>query len=85
MTKKVKTKTILAACLFILVLTGCRFIWFYHYNSSDHPEAEQGILDLRNWDGLERETISLDGEWKDLVTVTSGQEALIHLNRRNGI
>lgn len=64
MTKKVKTKTILAACLFILVLTGCRFIWFYHYNSSDHPEAEQGILDLRNWDGLERETISLDGEWK---------------------
>ncbi len=61
---KIKTKTILASCLFLLVLTSFRFIWLHHYNASELPKAEKGILDLRKWDKLGSKTINLDGEWK---------------------
>ncbi|WP_340085357.1 ATP-binding protein [Siminovitchia sp. FSL H7-0308] len=60
----IKTKTFFIACLFFLLLTCFRLIWLFHDSPSDQPKAVQGILDLRQWNMKEDQTIRLDGEWE---------------------
>ncbi|WP_249730642.1 ATP-binding protein [Paenibacillus sp. J2TS4] len=46
------------------LLTGFRFLWLHFYTVPDHPHAFQGELDLRNWEPLADNSITLDGEWQ---------------------
>ena len=49
---------------FLSVLTAFRFVWLHFYTTPDHPHAYQGKLDLRNWNQLVDNSITLDGEWE---------------------
>jgi two-component system, sensor histidine kinase ChiS len=61
--KVLKTRTLLIVSLFLLFLTSLRLFWLYnHY--VEHPEANQGILDLRQIDLTKDMTFNLDGEWE---------------------
>lgn len=62
MTKKWNILVIVA--LFIIVLAGSRILWIQAFQSHDQPYAENGQLDLRDWDAAEAHTITLDGEWE---------------------
>ena len=57
-------KTILIVGLFLLVLTCFRIPWLLLSLTPSQIEAEQGVLDLREWDFDEDEAIALDGEWE---------------------
>ncbi|OKL38353.1 hypothetical protein BLL40_00040 [Domibacillus mangrovi] len=49
--------------LIFFVLTGLRFLWLAYYLPPEQPIARNGILDLRNYEWKENQTIHLDGEW----------------------
>ncbi|RKD25901.1 hypothetical protein BEP19_02945 [Ammoniphilus oxalaticus] len=50
--------------LFLFLLSGFRIAWVqYHQAPDDHPQAQNGLLDLSEWAMSERQTASLDGEW----------------------
>lgn len=59
-----KRKLSFAIILFLAVLTCFRLPWLALSLASNPIEAEQGILDLREWDFDEQRTIALDGEWE---------------------
>lgn len=59
-----KRKILLIAALFLAVLTSLRILWLSFYTTPDHPYANQGVLDLRNWNSLTEHSITLDGEWE---------------------
>lgn len=59
-----KRKIILIICLFIIFLTGSRFLWLQLFNNSDQPHAVKGQMDLRNWNFDDGHAITLDGEWE---------------------
>src|SRR5690625_684391 len=57
-------KIILIISLFFIVLTSLRIGWIIYYKSPNHPHADNGILQLENWEFTNKETITLDGEWE---------------------
>ncbi|MFC4306959.1 ATP-binding protein [Cohnella boryungensis] len=58
-----KWKIPILVILFVLVLSGVRMAWISYFDKPDQPYAVNGELDLRDWTGLEKETITLDGQW----------------------
>lgn len=59
------TKKILVITLtFIAFLTAFRLLWLHYYSFPDHPQAVQGELDLRHWEPIKENSVSLDGEWE---------------------
>ncbi|WP_375377901.1 ATP-binding protein [Paenibacillus sp. MZ04-78.2] len=50
--------------LFLSVLLGLRWFWFWAYTAPEHPRAVQGVLDLRGWSLEHYRTFTLDGEWE---------------------
>ncbi|MFA1818861.1 ATP-binding protein [Virgibacillus oceani] len=61
---KNKTKSIFILIAIMLALTGFRLLWlFYHAPTTDQPVAEDGLLDLREHDLNDDQTVTLKGEW----------------------
>lgn len=50
--------------VFLTVLLSLRWLWFTTHETPDHPNATQGVLDLRSWDFKNSRTIPLNGEWE---------------------
>ncbi|WP_028546651.1 hybrid sensor histidine kinase/response regulator [Paenibacillus taiwanensis] len=61
---RLNRKLLIWAALFLLALTGLRFLWLSAQTVSEQPHAVQGVLDLRNWDLSNNKAISLKGEWE---------------------
>ncbi|QQK81772.1 response regulator [Salicibibacter cibi] len=59
-----KKNIFLIIVLFFLVLTGFRFGWLFYHEPPDHPQAEQGVVDLTDWDFTDDQAITLDGMWE---------------------
>lgn len=59
-----KKKIALIISLFIIILTGSRFLWLHVFNNTDQPYAKKGQMDLRNWDFNDGHAVTLDGEWE---------------------
>ncbi|OAB45949.1 hybrid sensor histidine kinase/response regulator [Paenibacillus glacialis] len=59
-----KRKIVLIAVMFFLVLTTLRIAWISFHSIPDHPRAEQGTIDLSQWNFSDRQEITLDGEWE---------------------
>jgi len=59
-----KRKIVLIISLFILFLTGSRFLWLNLFDNSDQPHAVKGQMDLRSWKFNDGHAITLDGEWE---------------------
>ncbi|NEW07352.1 response regulator [Paenibacillus sp. SYP-B3998] len=59
-----KTKILLITGLFLVLLTGLRILWNSTHEAPVHPQAINGILDLRSWDLPNDETIPLEGQWE---------------------
>lgn len=57
-------RVLLYLSLFLLLLVSLRLIWYSFRAVPEHPKAEQGILDLRQWEFSDHEIITLDGEWQ---------------------
>ncbi|WP_438349568.1 ATP-binding protein [Paenibacillus sp. FA6] len=57
-------KITLITILFILLLITLRMIFMYFHLTPDHPHADRGVLDLRNWKFSNQQTITLDGQWE---------------------
>lgn len=63
-TNKTILKHALTIMIFLAVLIGLRWLWFSIIAEPKHPDAVQGVLDLRNWDLENSRPISLSGEWE---------------------
>ncbi|MGE5705027.1 MAG: ATP-binding protein [Clostridia bacterium] len=50
--------------VFLTVLLSLRWLWFTTHETPAHPDATQGVLDLRGWDFKHSRTIPLNGEWE---------------------
>ncbi|MGG6314371.1 ATP-binding protein [Paenibacillus macerans] len=57
-------KSLIIILLFLIAITGIRLSWINFHRTVDHPEAAQGILDLRSWKLPSDHTIPLNGEWE---------------------
>lgn len=57
-------KYIAIILLFLSVLLGLRWAWIHTFDTSEHPRAVNGVLDLRGWEWDNTSTIPLDGEWQ---------------------
>jgi two-component system, sensor histidine kinase ChiS len=57
------TKTLFILLLFISLITSIRVIWLHFNQTPPHPEANNGMIDLRKWNFSSKDTITLDGEW----------------------
>ncbi|MEK3760004.1 ATP-binding protein [Paenibacillus sp. FSL P4-0338] len=57
-------KQALLLLLYLIILTSLRYMWFNANTASEHPEAQQGVLDMRGWDFVNSPSIQLDGEWE---------------------
>lgn len=60
---KNKTKSILILLAIMLTLTSLRLVWLFYHAPAEQPVAEDGLLDLREYDLGDDQTILLDGEW----------------------
>jgi len=63
--------------LFIVALNVGRLLWISLFEHDETHRAEQGVLDLRDWDMNSSRTITLDGEWEfypDQFIVSKGTE-----------
>lgn len=58
-----KRKIFLLISLVFLVLTTFRIGWIIYHKTPNHPKVEGGVIDLRDWEFSENQTITLDGEW----------------------
>lgn len=47
----------------LAILTGFRLLWLFYHAPSDQPVAQDGLLDLREYDLNDEQTITLNGEW----------------------
>ncbi|NQX45884.1 response regulator [Paenibacillus tritici] len=63
-TVRLNLKHILLLLLYLTLLIGLRYLWVNANTASEHPEAQQGVLDMRGWDFGDSPTIRLDGEWE---------------------
>ncbi|WP_274361894.1 ATP-binding protein [Paenibacillus thermotolerans] len=57
-------KIILIVVLFLTAITGMRLTWLGFQKTIEHPQAINGVLDLRGWPIPENHTITLNGEWE---------------------
>ena len=57
-------RILLHVFLFLLALTGIRFVWILLAEPAPSPHASQGIIDLRDWDFDRNRALSLKGEWE---------------------
>ncbi|MBW4083009.1 ATP-binding protein [Paenibacillus sp. S150] len=57
-------KNISLVILYLAVLLGIRWFWVNAYATPEHPQAVQGVLDLRSFDIEGSRSIPLDGEWE---------------------
>lgn len=64
LTELPKLKIILIVILFLTVLIGVRLLFLSSHKFPDYPHPVQGVLDLRDYELKNNETISLDGEWE---------------------
>lgn len=62
--KYIPWKILAIVSLFLVVLTGSRFIWITFFYNADQPHIKNGVLDLRDWDAAESHIINLDGQWE---------------------
>ncbi|WP_028551678.1 ATP-binding protein [Paenibacillus sp. UNC451MF] len=62
--KNNKTKTLIIVVVFLIILTGIRLLWNSINAIPEHPEAIQGVLDLRDWDFKTKPIMTLDGQWE---------------------
>lgn len=78
-------KIFLIISLVFLVLIIFRIGWITYYKIPNHPEVENGVIDLRDWAFSGNQTITLDGEWafypNQLLKPTSGQLAETDYNQ----
>ncbi len=72
-----KYKHILIIIGIFLFLTGFRLVWLTIHMAPEQPNAQQGVLDLRNYELPEDQSITLDGEWaffpKKLIDPLQGE------------
>ncbi|MCG3420954.1 ATP-binding protein [Oceanobacillus jordanicus] len=61
---------------FLLVLTVFRLLWGSIYSTTHHPEAQEGVLDLRQGQLGEIQTTPVVGEWTFYPDVLLDQSAL---------
>ncbi|WP_338148641.1 hypothetical protein [Brevibacillus humidisoli] len=59
-----RTKMLLIVVLFVIAITGIRLTWLSFQKTIDHPQAVNGILDLRGWQLPADHTIPLNGQWE---------------------
>ncbi|MBP1994204.1 hybrid sensor histidine kinase/response regulator [Paenibacillus eucommiae] len=59
-----KRNILLILGLFIIILTGSRILWLVSFQNTDHLNAVNGQLDLRDWNAGEGRTVTLDGQWE---------------------
>ncbi|WP_340025403.1 ATP-binding protein [Paenibacillus sp. FSL K6-1096] len=57
-------KHALLLIFYLTLLIGLRYLWFNAFAAAEHPEARQGVLDMRGWDFEHSRSIRLDGEWE---------------------
>lgn len=57
-------KHALLLLLYLTLLISIRYLWFGAYAAPEHPEAKQGVLDMRGWDFENSRSVRLDGEWE---------------------
>ncbi|WP_020430710.1 hybrid sensor histidine kinase/response regulator [Paenibacillus riograndensis] len=57
-------KNIVIVLLYLAVLSAIRYLWFTTYVAPEHPQAVQGVLDLRSFQIGDSRSIPLDGEWE---------------------
>ncbi|CAM5797912.1 hypothetical protein BBOR36S_05116 [Brevibacillus borstelensis] len=62
--KKPIFKYVLTTLFFISVLLSLRSLWSEVFRTAEHPDAVQGVLDMRGWPFEESPTIALNGEWE---------------------
>ncbi|RXZ81760.1 response regulator [Paenibacillaceae bacterium] len=56
-------KHIVIVLLYLVILLGLRWFWLTGNDAGQHPTAIQGVIDLRDWDVDNANSIPLDGEW----------------------
>ncbi|QQK78095.1 response regulator [Salicibibacter cibarius] len=59
-----KRNIFLIIILFFLILTCMRIGWMIYHQPPDQPQAEDGMIDLTEWNFTDNEAITLDGEWE---------------------
>lgn len=57
-------KIVLIISVFILILTSIRLVWMFSHKIPEHPHAEEGIVNLQDWQFTDDQVITLDGEWE---------------------
>ncbi|MCJ8008825.1 ATP-binding protein [Lederbergia wuyishanensis] len=67
--KKNKTKSILILIAILVSLTSFRLIWLFYHTPSEQPVAQHGLLDLREYDLNDKQTVTLNGEWNFLPEI----------------
>lgn len=58
-----KSKYILILVFMMVFLTSLRLLWIIYHAPGEHPVAQNGYLDLREYILGNDQTIALDGEW----------------------
>lgn len=59
-----KKKVFFLITILFLGLTGLRISWFLYHKTPDHPHAEKGLIDVRDWKFSNKQLITLNGEWE---------------------
>ncbi|MFC6231175.1 ATP-binding protein [Paenibacillus allorhizosphaerae] len=59
-----KYKMVLVMALFLIAMIGIRIAWTVFHTTPPHPQAEKGILDLRNQGLPADRAINLNGQWE---------------------
>lgn len=62
-TNKNKTKSALILLAIMLTLISMRLVWLFYHTPAEQPVAENGLLDLTEYNLNDEEAITLDGEW----------------------
>mgnify|MGYP001194419644 CR=1 FL=1 len=57
-------KMLIILVLFLITITGVRLTWLSFQKTINHPQAVNGILDLRGWKIPQNHTIILNGDWE---------------------
>ncbi|WP_238652126.1 ATP-binding protein [Paenibacillus piscarius] len=63
-TARFNLKHALLLLFYLTLLIGLRYLWFNAFAAAEHPEARQGVLDMRGWDFENSRSVRLDGEWE---------------------
>ncbi|WP_314588144.1 ATP-binding protein [Paenibacillus terrigena] len=56
-------KYIAIILIFLSILLGLRLAWSHIFATPEHPQAVNGLLDLRGWNLDTSSTLPLDGQW----------------------